>query len=236
MSLIDIFSTQFSKLTVSTETDSSGNTLTSYTDDYSFTGALVLNSSSEEDSRLVRKYTLTVSPDIDLSYGDIFRRDSDGETFEITGEDTGESPEMATFSFRQFKAEDYSSSTTVSGSLTITDGSSTVILPLGTDYSVSKERMGSVATATDGTTVLDVIGIKVTLSVSDVRLSRTMAEALVMMIEASPFLSVTYPYVSGSVTADFLFDIPKITAYEFDDEGVSEWCAVSITATGKEVE
>ncbi len=236
MSLIDIFSTEFTKLTVTTETDSSGNTLTSFTDGETFTGALVLDSSSEEDSRLVRKYTLTVSPEIELSYGDVIRRVSDSEAFQITGEDTGQSPEMATFSFRQFVVEDYLSSTSVSGSLTITDGSSIVILTLGTDYKVSKERIGSQATATDGTTVLDVIGVKVTLSMSDVRLSRAMALALVTMIEDSPFLSVTYPDISGSITADFLFDIPKLEAYEFDDDGVSEWCAVTITATGKEVE
>ncbi|MCD8006996.1 MAG: hypothetical protein LUF29_08560 [Oscillospiraceae bacterium] len=236
MSLIDLFSTQFTKLTVTTETDSLGNTLTSLSDDVTFTGALVLDSSSESDSRLVRKYTLTVSPEVDLGYGDIFRRDSDGEVFEITGEDTGESPEMATFSFRQFIVKDYEGSTTVSGSLVITDGSSTVILSLGTDYTITKSRIGSTATASDGTTVLDVIGCKVTLSVSDAELSREMASALVGMIEASPFLSVTYPDISGSVTTDFLFDIPKLEAREFDSDGVCTWCAVTLTATGKEVE
>ncbi len=160
---------------------------------------------------------------------------SDGSAFQITGEDTGESPEMATFSFRQFSARDYAGSTTASGSLTITDGTSTGILPLGTDYSIEKKRIGSTATASDGTTVLDVIGQKVTLSAGDIKLSEATLEALMSMIEASPFLSVTYPDISGSVTADFLFDIPKITAYEFDDEGVSEWYGISITATGKEV-
>ncbi|MCD7822527.1 MAG: hypothetical protein LUG86_00675 [Oscillospiraceae bacterium] len=236
MSLIDIFSEEFTKLTVTTESDSSGNTLTSFTDGETFSGALVLVSSSEEDSRLLRKYTLTVSPEVNLSYGDIFRRVSDSEVFEITGEDTGESPEMATFSFRQFEAADYYSSTSVSGSLTITDGSDTIILPVGTDYVITKERIGSVATASDGGTVLDVIGCRVTLRVTELRLSREMASALISMIEGSPFMSVTYPDVSGSVTADFLFDIPKLQAYEFDDDGVCTWCAVAITATGKDVE
>ncbi len=236
MSLIDLFSTQFTKLTVTTETDSDGNSVTSYTDGESFSGALVLSSSSEEDSRLVRKYTLTVSPDLDLSYGDIIKRDSDGSLFEITGESTEKSPEMATFSFKQFIAEDYEGSTSTSGSLVVTDGSSTVVIPLGTDYSIAKSRIGSSATASDGRTVLDIIGNKVTLNVSDMRLSRETALTLAQMIESSPFLSVTYPDVSGSVTMDMLFDIPKLQAYEYDSDGVSQWCAVSITATGKEVE
>ncbi|MCD7888772.1 MAG: hypothetical protein LUG23_02430 [Oscillospiraceae bacterium] len=227
MSLVEIFSEEFSKLTVTGDGFTEGET---------FTGALILDSSSEEDSKLVRKYTLTVSPDVDLSYGDVFKRVSDGSAFQITGEDTGESPDMATFSFRQFSAEDYDDSTTVSGSLTITDGTSTVILPLGTDYTIQKKRIGSTATASDGTTVLDVIGSKITFSVGDIKLSKATLEVLISMIEASPFLSVTYPDALGSVTADFLFDIPKIKACEFDDEGVSEWYAVDITATGKEVE
>ncbi len=227
MGLIELFSEEFSKLTITEEGFTEGET---------FKGALILDSSSESDSRLIRKYTLTVSPDVDLSYGDIFKRVSGSETFQITGEDTGESPEMATFSFRQFSAEDYESSTTVSGSLVITDGSSTVIIPLGTDYTVSKSRIGNTATASDGTTVIDIIGNKVTLSVGDIRLSREMALLLVSMIEASPFLIATYPDVSGSVTLDMLFDVPKLQAYEYDDDGVCTWCAVSITATGKEVE
>ncbi|MCC8195698.1 MAG: hypothetical protein LIO49_02650 [Ruminococcus sp.] len=227
MSLVEIFSEEFSKLTV---------TENGFTEGETFTGALILDSSSEEDSKLVRKYTLTVSPDVDLSYGDVFKRVSDGSAFQIMGEGTGESPDMATFSFRQFSAEDYDGSTTVSGSLTITDGTSTVILPLGTDYTIQKKRIGSTATASDGTTVLDVIGSKITLDAGDIKLTSEVLEVLMSMIEASPFLNVTYPDASGSVTADFLFDIPKIRAFLFDDEGVSEWYAVSITATGKEVE
>jgi len=236
MSLIDLFSTQFTKLTVTTETDSDGNSVTSYTDGETFSGALVLSGSSEEDSRLVRKYTLTVSPDLDLAYGDIIKRDSDGSLFEIIGESTEKSPEMATFSFKQFVAEDYEGSTSTSGSLVVTDGSSTVVIPLGTDYSIAKSRIGSSATSASGRTVLDVTGSKVTLSVGDVKLSKTMLEVFISMIEASPFLSVTYPDISGSVTADFLFDIPEVTAYEFDDEGVSDWYEIKITATGREVE
>ena len=227
MGLIDIFSEEFTKLTV---------TDYGFTEGETFKGALILDNSAEEDSGLVRKYTLTVSPEVDLNYGDIFRRVSGSETFQITGEDTGESPEMATFSFRQFSVEDYNSSTSVSGSLVITDGSSTVILPLGTDYSVSRARIGSSATASDGSTVLDITGSKVTLSISDVTLPREEAVALVGMIESSPFLCVTYPDISESVTMDMLFDIPKLEATEYDDDGVCTWCAVSITATGKGVE
>ncbi len=235
MSLIDLLSTGFTKLVPKTETDSSGNVSVSYADGDSFTGALVLDSSSEVSSRLVRKYTLTVSPEVEITYGDIIRRDSDSETFLITGDSTEKSPEMATFSFRQLSAEDYEMPSGSATAIIITDGSNTVTLPAGTEYSITRERIGSEGTASDGSTVLDILGYKVTVSVSTVKLSKAMLGVLVGMIENSPFLSLTYPDISGSVTADFLFEMPELKAFEFDEDGVSEWYGITLTATGKEV-
>ncbi|MCC8131411.1 MAG: hypothetical protein LIO72_06690 [Ruminococcus sp.] len=226
MGLIELFSEGFTRVTETTE---------GFVDGEGFMGALILSGSSEEDSKLTRKYLLTVSPEVELGYGEIIRRDSDDSTFRITGESKGSSPEMATFAFRQFSAEDYSLVTSTLASIVITDGSSTVTLPAGSEFSISRTRIGSTATAADGTTVLDVIGNKIMLAISSLKLTEAKLSALISKIEGSPFLSVTYPDISGTVTADFLFEIPKITALEFDDEGVSDWREISLTATGKEV-
>ena len=234
MSLIDLFSTGFTKLVPKTAVDSSGDVTISFADGDSFTGALVLDSSTEVSSRLVRKYTLNVSPEVDITYGDIIRRDSDSETFLITGDSTEKSPDMATFSFRQLSAEDYEMPQSFATEIIITDGSDTVILPAGTEYTISKERIGSEGTASDGSTVLDILGYKVTVSFATAKLSKTMLVTLVGMIENSPFLSLTYPDISGSVTAEFLFEMPELKAFEFDKDGVSEWYGITLTATGKE--
>lgn len=117
MNLIESAMQPFTKLIRSSERDSAGNILVSYEDGESFEAALILSGSKETDTagntRLIRSYTLTVDSDIDIEYGDIIRRDSDESLYRISGESLGSPPDMASFSFKQLKAEDFELETAV---------------------------------------------------------------------------------------------------------------------------
>jgi hypothetical protein len=76
----------------------------------SFMAAIVLSNSLEakiaEAQGVTSLYTVTTEKNAVLSYHDVFRRKSDGQTFRVTsnGEDK-QTPGVATFQFSQVSAE-----------------------------------------------------------------------------------------------------------------------------------
>lgn len=113
MSLIDSFRTSFTRLVRTAERDSAGHIVYSYFDGESFSAALVLSGSSEKETagnvKAVSSYTLTADEDVVIEYADILRRESDGRLFRVTGFVSEEPPATASFSFRQYSAEDFDS-------------------------------------------------------------------------------------------------------------------------------
>ena len=112
----------------------------------------------------------------------------------------------------------------------ITDGTNTVTLLRDLVFTIQPKDIGATATMASGKTVMDIIGVKNGwLSVSDLRKLRS-------MINTKHVLSVTYPDVDGDKTRDFLFSQPEYKAIIYDDDGVSQWCGVTITATQQGVD
>ena len=56
------------------------------------------------------------------------------------------------------------------------------------------------------------------------------------MINTKHVLSVTYPDVDGDKTREFLFEQPGYKAIIYDEDGVSQWCGVTISATQQGVD
>lgn len=83
-----------------------------YVDGAEFKGALVMDNSTQariaEKQGVTSLYTLTVSPDVPLKYGDLFKSVETGDVYRITSR-TGEkkTPSVASFQFQNFSAELY---------------------------------------------------------------------------------------------------------------------------------
>ena len=81
-----------------------------YADGAEFNGSLVMDTSTEarvaEKQGVTSLYTLTVSPDVPLDYGNRFKDKDTGIEYRITSR-TGEkqTPAMASFQFQNFSVE-----------------------------------------------------------------------------------------------------------------------------------
>ena len=91
----------------------------------------------------------------------------------------------------------------------ITDGTSTVTLLRDLVFTIQPKDIGATATMASGKTVMDIIGVKNELKIPD---------------------------VDGDKTRDFLFEQPEYKAIIYDEDGVSQWCGVTISATQQGVD
>jgi hypothetical protein len=103
-------------------------------------------------------------------------------------------------------------------------------------FTIQPQDVGATATMASGKTVMDIIGIKNELKIPTGWLSVADLRMLRSMINAKHVLSVTYPDVDGDKTRDFLFSQPEYKAIIYDEDGVSQWCGVTITATQQGVD
>lgn len=84
-----------------------------YKEGAEFSGSLVRDTSATirvaEKEGFTSVYTLTVSPDIPLQEGDLFKSVETGDSFKITSRPKEkQTPAMASFQFQNFSAELYS--------------------------------------------------------------------------------------------------------------------------------
>lgn len=92
--------------------DGEGGQIETWTDGNAFNAAIVFNNSTEakaaDKATETPTFTITTQTDIPLNYYDVFKRVSDGKIFRLisSGEDL-KTPDVATFKFKQFKAEEW---------------------------------------------------------------------------------------------------------------------------------
>nr|DAG49812.1 MAG TPA: hypothetical protein [Caudoviricetes sp.] len=103
-------------------------------------------------------------------------------------------------------------------------------------FTIQPKDVGATATMASGKTVMDIIGVKNELNIPTGWLSVADLRVLRSMINTKHVLSVTYPDVDGDKTRNFLLDQPLYKAVIYDDDGVSQWCGVTITATQQGVD
>jgi hypothetical protein len=110
MSLLDEWKEPCVLLEKTRVPDGAGGFEVAWAEGAEFLAAIVLNSSLEakiaEAQGITSLYTVTTDKNAILSYHDVFRRKSDGQTFRVTsnGEDK-QTPGAATFQFSQVSAE-----------------------------------------------------------------------------------------------------------------------------------
>ncbi len=115
--------------------------------------------------------------------------------------------------------------------ITISDGENTVTLLSDLTFSVSPERVGTVATMASGRTVMDVVGEKITLEIPTGWLAAEELSLLRQMLRRTPFLTVSYPDVDGDRTGQFCFENPTYKAFRYGEDGVTQWYGVTLRAT-----
>ena len=120
--------------------------------------------------------------------------------------------------------------------ISITNGADTVTLSKDLVFSLQPENVGASAVMADGSTVLDIVGVKNVLTVPVGWLTRTEVSKLRSMINTAHVLSVTYPDIDGDKTADFLIDQPQYRAMRYTDDGADIWLGMELVMTQQGVE
>jgi hypothetical protein len=110
MSLIDDFKEPCVLMEKTRVPDGEGGFEVSWKDGADFLAAIVLNSSIEaqiaQAQGVTSLYTVTTEKNAVLSYHDVFKRKSDGQTFRVTSNGSDkQTPDVATFQFSQVNAE-----------------------------------------------------------------------------------------------------------------------------------
>lgn len=110
MSLIDTFKTSCILLEKHRVPDGEGGFVTAWTDGPRFQAAITHDQSLQtqvaEKQGVTSLYTVTVGKNVALEFHDVFRRESDGQTFRVTtNAKEVQTPNCASFSFAQVQAE-----------------------------------------------------------------------------------------------------------------------------------
>lgn len=110
MSLIDVMSEPFVRLTHTRVADGEGGHTVTWTEGARFTAAAILNAGTQTDiaqhEGIRETYTVTVNRSVKLTFHDVIKRISDGKTFRII--DAGgekRTPSTATIDMMQVTAE-----------------------------------------------------------------------------------------------------------------------------------
>lgn len=110
MSLIDEFKTACTLLTKTRVPDGEGGWVVSWTDGMQFKAAIVHNTTIAarvaEKEGMASTFTVTTEKNMALDFHDVFRRESDGDTFRVTSDSQDvQTPDSASFQFAQVTAE-----------------------------------------------------------------------------------------------------------------------------------
>lgn len=108
MSLIDEFMTDCTILNKIKTSDGEGGIYTRWEDGPKIKAAIVLDNSTlariAESQGVTSNYSVTTSRNVELEYPDVIRRDSDGETFQITSKSEKKSPRISSMDIAQVTA------------------------------------------------------------------------------------------------------------------------------------
>lgn len=120
-------------------------------------------------------------------------------------------------------------------SLTLSDGTDSFTLDSRSEISLSSGFVGGRAESVTGMSLMDYIGTKSSLSVKTCWLEKSFAAGISRLIARSPVLSIcvsdTFADSSESPrTADFIFDMPKITARAYCPQSGRQYVKLEITA------
>ena len=111
MALFEAFKTDCVLLERTRVADGEGGWTTAWTDSIPFRAAIVLasgiNARIAEQQGVTGVYTVTADPNVQLEFHDAFRRSSDGQVFRVT-KVNDPTPDMASFQFNQYQAEEWS--------------------------------------------------------------------------------------------------------------------------------
>lgn len=112
MSLIDAFRSPCVMRVKTSTPDGEGGATTAWSDGKMFSPAIVKDSDTDsviaESEQVSCTYTVTVGKDVDLPYHSVFKRISDGKVFRVVSDQADtQSPDCATFSFKQVKATEW---------------------------------------------------------------------------------------------------------------------------------
>ena len=105
----------------------------------------------------------------------------------------------------------------------------TIKLLPGITFEIEPKRICKKQTMASGLTVIDIIGYKNILTIPTGWLYPDRLDALIGMIRANPYLKVKYPYLSGWKEETFLFEMPKLKAFRYDENG-AECLGVTLEA------
>lgn len=115
-------------------------------------------------------------------------------------------------------------------SIKITDGkTATIFLLAGIEFEIEQRRICKKQTMASGLTVIDIIGYKNILKIPTGWLPSAELEALIFMIKVNPCLTVTYPYLGGWREDTFIFELPMLKSFKYDDNG-AEYLGVTLEA------
>lgn len=110
MSLIDDFKVTCTLLEKKRVPDGEGGWTVTWVDGMEFDAAIVLDNSTQarvaEKEGMTSVFTVTTEKNMGLDFHDVFRRNSDGDTFRVTSDSQDiQTPDRASFQFAQVSAE-----------------------------------------------------------------------------------------------------------------------------------
>lgn len=108
-------------------------------------------------------------------------------------------------------------------------GNAVTLLP-DLEYEVVPEAIGTSATMASGREVFDYIGEKNTLTIPTGWMPSADLVTLRQMIRKYHILNITYDLPEGERTDKFVVSQPTLKSFKYDDDGVSVWYGVTLSA------
>lgn len=120
--------------------------------------------------------------------------------------------------------------------IVLSDGIDTITLLSDLVFELRPLEISKIATMASGREVKDIVGYKDVLEIPVGYLSLDNMTTLRTMINRNKgLLSISYPTPTGDQIGQFLVEQPAYTPFAYDENGVSVWKGVTITATSVEV-
>lgn len=119
--------------------------------------------------------------------------------------------------------------------ITITDGTNTLLLLPGIEFTVAPTEVSTSAVMASGRLVRDYTGYRNTITIPTGWLSESDLSLLIMMIKTTHELTVTYPAPDGDQIRKFYFALPTVKSFKYGLTG-NIWYGVTITGEEGEVD
>lgn len=121
--------------------------------------------------------------------------------------------------------------------IVISDATDTVVLLNDLIFDTVTNEVSKTSEMASGKLVKDISGYRETLNIPVGYLSvEDMSKLKNMILKHSGLLSIKYPTLLGVVTKKFLVDMPPITPFSYNNEGVAIWKGFTLTAKAVEVD